>query len=658
MRTTLKRGVGRGAGVDGNGNGHAVFPPETVSAVTRYRQPPPDPPSGLRLLRRILIGTLLAAVAGVAAVTGGSYLYFHQSVAAVRAHSPDVKVAEKRLEVTLPGAAAIALVVGYDHRAGIESGLESRSDTIMLLRADPETKTITMLSFPRDLRVEVHCPPRNGQARPVTYDRISGAYSRCGAGGTLETVKHLTGLPVNYLITVNFHGFKKIVNELGGVWMDIDRRYYNKNLGTAETNYANIDVQPGYQRLNATHALEFVRYRHYDSDFYRLARQQEFVRAFKQQVGQKSRTDLIRKLPGLVSTITDNVEVGAAAESFSGKTVLSYALFAATLPPGHFFQSRLDLEELHEDAAFDVLVDPGDLEAAVTGFETPDVEAPKVANAAALGRRLRRKAPPPARTTLTVLNGNGIAGAAANAAAQLRERGYRTVEPPNGRSADAPTQSFHSKVYYDAANPEAKAAALELQKLLPPADVEPKPKERPLRTLDPGAMLLVVVGQTFHGQLTPATQRTVPKRRPAFVRGDRTVGDGLLTPLRAKVPFTMMVPTVLERTSSPDSTMPVRTYWIKEGKKAVRMVFRSGANDYWGIQQTDWEDAPALADKSFRHVLNDGRTYDFYYSGPKLHMVVLRWRGGTYWVVNSLLDALSNETMIAIAKGLRPLPRS
>src|SRR5436190_13348579 len=212
MRTTLKRGVGRGAAV--NGNGRAIYPPGAVSSVSRYEQPPPAPRSGLRILRRILVATILAILSVAAGIAGGSYLYFHQSVAAVRAHSPDVKVAQKQLDVPLPGAPAIALIVGYDHRQGPESNLESRSDTIMLLRADPATKTLSMLSFPRDLLVAVYCPPKPGQpAPPVTQEKINGAYARCGSAGTLETVKHLTGLSVNYLITVNFHGFREIVNK-------------------------------------------------------------------------------------------------------------------------------------------------------------------------------------------------------------------------------------------------------------------------------------------------------------------------------------------------------------------------------------------------------------------------------------------------------------
>ena len=92
-----------------------------------------------------------------------------------------------------------------------------------------------------------------------------------------------------------------------------------------------------------------------------------------------------------------------------------------------------------------------------------------------------------------------------------------------------------------------------------------------------------------------------------------------------------------------------------KGHKAVRLVFRTGAGEYWGIQESDWDGAPVLADKSFRHDLG-GREFNLFYSGSHLHMAVLETKTGNYWVVNTLLDSLSNETMLAIAKGLRPLP--
>jgi hypothetical protein len=83
-------------------------------------------------------------------------------------------------------------------------------------------------------------------------------------------------------------------------------------------------------------------------------------------------------------------------------------------------------------------------------------------------------------------------------------------------------------------------------------------------------------------------------------------------------------------------------------------VFHNGGNEFWGVQETDFTAAPALGDRSFHRILG-GRAFDLYYSGNHLHMVVLRQGGSTYWVVNTLLDALSNETMLAIAKGLKPL---
>ena len=120
-----------------------------------------------------------------------------------------------------------------------------------------------------------------------------------------------------------------------------------------------------------------------------------------------------------------------------------------------------------------------------------------------------------------------------------------------------------------------------------------------------------------------------------------------------------MLPTVIERSSWTDDEEPARLYWIDgHGKhKALRLVYRMASNEYWGIEQTDWEDAPVLSDKSLTRRIGK-RVYDLYYNGPKLHMVVLNTPKGRYWVVNTLLDRLSNETMIAIAKGLRPLGRA
>src|SRR5205807_5765169 len=163
----------------------------------------------------------------------------------------------------------------------------------------------------------------------------------CGSPGPLETVPPLPGLPVNSKISVSFGGFVATVNKLGGVWTDIDRRYYPKNVGTSETNFANIDLQPGYQLLNGTQALEFVRYRHTDSDLYRLARQQELISAMRQQAAHSLGA---QSVVGLVNWIKEHHYVEIASpqgHDFNLSTIYSYAHFAQGLPSGHVFQTKL-----------------------------------------------------------------------------------------------------------------------------------------------------------------------------------------------------------------------------------------------------------------------------------------------------------------------------
>jgi LCP family protein required for cell wall assembly len=636
-----------------NGNGRAVYPPASLTPMTLYRQPLPERPSRKRVAARIVFWLFAAALMLAVAFVGGAYLWVHESVKAVRAHSADVKRSQQHLNsLPPPGKAAIALVVGYDHRAGVEKDLPSRSDTIMLIRADPQTKSISLLSFPRDLNVPIKCP--NHQ---TFTERINAAYTECGSLGTLETVRALTGLPVNYLITVNFHGFKQIVDRVGGVWIDVDRRYFNNNAGLGPGfTYATINLQPGYQKLDGSQALDYARYRHTDSDLYRVARQQQFVKALKEQVKHSFSPF---KIPGLVGAITHNVEVGVGGKGeLSGSTVLSYALFAYHLPPGHFFQVKIPNLQPYGIGGAELITDPSNIQSAVHDFVNPDVSAPTAANNSALGIKVRSKAPPPSRTSIVVLNGNNVEGAAASAGSALAQRGYRMGVPPNGRPANAPTfDYFHTKVYFRHGDARGKAAAQKVANLFGAADVAPLP--RPLRSLAGRAMLVVVVGATFHNSLAPPPAQTVPKREPAQVVSNPGLALPLLRAVRRRVPFTLQNPTVIESTSSlvpyPDE-VPVRVYRIQGPHKAVRLTFRTAGSEYWGIEETDWKDAPVLADRNFSHVIK-GREYDLYYSGSHLHMVVLRTRPATYWVVNTLLDSLSNETMLAIAKGLRPLPK-
>ena len=638
MRTTLKRGLWRGAAP--NGNGKAVLPPGASSPVSFYRQPEGPSRSRLGLLGKVAMWLGIACLVIATGTAGGAYLYFHESVAAVAAKTPEVRKAARQLDIALPGQPAVALIIGYDARKG--EGTAGRSDTLMLLRADPATDSMSLLSFPRDLRVEIRCPGTN-----PFFDKINAAYATCGPQGSLQTVRLLTGLQINYLITVNFRGFRQIVDRLDGAWIDVDRRYFNDRGGPL--GYATINLRPGYQQLTGRQTLDYVRYRHADSDLYRVARQQQFVKAFKGQIQEKFAPVA---LPKVVNAITNNVEVAqGGGVDVDGGTVLSYALFAYGLPRGRVFQTRIEGLE----GVSDLTTDSENVTKAISTFTHPDIESSEKATAVALGEKRKARAPAPRQTTITVLNGNGVTGSASTAGYLLDRRSYDVVTPPNGLPANAPSfDYFRTQVYFDRSRRGAQEAGQKVANLFASAELKPLPRE--ISQLANGAMLTIVVGQTFHGSLAPAPIDQTPKReRPNVVYGPNAAIDELRE-RRDRVPFPLMVPTVIERSSWTDSTMPARLYWIDDGKKhkAVRLVYRMGSNEYWGVQMTDWDDAPVLADKSHTRRIG-GRVYDLYYNGPKLHMVVLNTPKADYWVVNTVLDRISNETMLAIAKGLRPL---
>ena len=440
------------------------------------------------------------------------------------------------------------------------------------------------------------------------------------------------------------------MNRLGGVWIDVDRRYFNNNAGLSPTfGYAKINLQPGYQLLTGGSALDYVRFRHTDSDLFRVARQQQFVKAMKYQLAHNFS---ITKVPKIIGALTKNIEVGAGG----GRKVVREdgpQLRVLRLPPA--VGPLLPVADPGPDGLQRPPHRPVEHPGAVQDWLQPDVEAARVATAVALGNKVRSSTPTPAQTSVTVLNGNGIEGAAANAGYLLSQRAYRIVPPPDGATGNAPrTNYYSSKVYWNPRVKRSEAAAKSVAKLFAPADAEAMPPE--VRPLGRKAMITVVVGSTFHGTITPAPPVKVPtQREPANVTSNAYDTLTTLRKIQPKVPgIKLEYPSVLESSSSPDRQKPYYAYRIHEGDKAVRLVFRTGAGAYWGIEETSWDEAPILSDKSVHHILK-GRSYDFYYNGPKLHMIVLHEHGDTYWVVNSLLDNISNETMIAIAKGLRPL---
>jgi LCP family protein required for cell wall assembly len=640
MKTTLKRGIGRGAAV--NGNGRAIYPPGVNAPMARYRQPDPPARGPWQVVRSVSLWTLVVAVIVAGGIAGAAYLKTHQFIEAISPKTRADRAAAKHLDVAIPGQPTIALVIGTDRRKGFQAELTGRSDTLILLRADPTTNSLSMLSFPRDLVTTIKCP-----GHPDATDRINAAYAECGTVGSVETVRALTGLPINYFVTVNFRGFMDVVNNLGGVWVDIDHRYLCDP--TTCPDVSKVNLFPGYQRLNATNALAYVRFRHFDSDLYRNARQQLFLKALKQQISAQLGLDT---LFSIVDAVEHNVVVGRGGNrALDPQTLKDYLYFAHGLPSGHVFQSKIE----NLTGGNELFATPEAVSAAVRDFVRPDVNAPEKARDVAFGIKRRSNAPRPRDTTTSVLNGNGVAGSAANAAYILGQRGYKIVLPPTGQTQNAPNfRYFRTTVYFDPAQKGSKAAATKLGDLFGDSVVKPLPAT--FVNLSNGAMATVVVGQNFHGSIAPAPVDKTPTRQPPHVTFNPGLTRSLLAQQSKRVRFRLQVPRVVEASSQLESSAPIRVYGISKGHRAVRLTFQSGASEYWGIEETNWNDAPILADPSFKTKIK-GREYWLYYSGPHLHMVVLRKDGATYWVTNSILDALSNETMLAIARGLAPLPK-
>ncbi len=200
--------------------------------------------------------------------------------------NPSIRNAE--VTIANPGNAQTILVIGSDHRAG-EPFNAANTDTMMLVRLDPKSSTINVVSVPRDLKVTLP-GPGGGQT-----SKINAAYSVGGPALLLKVLKHevFPGLKVNHIVDVNFGGFVALVNAIGCVYTDVDHRYYNN---TALTDYSSINLQPGYQKLCGNDALSFVRFRHTDNDLVRNARQQDFIRWAKAQYSAAELVDNRNKL--------------------------------------------------------------------------------------------------------------------------------------------------------------------------------------------------------------------------------------------------------------------------------------------------------------------------------------------------------------------------
>jgi polyisoprenyl-teichoic acid--peptidoglycan teichoic acid transferase len=518
-----------------------------------FQKPPPEgdhepPPKRKRYWWRFTLASVVI-IAVTAAATSASILLYIGSIADALSHNNKLQSkVERFLAQTNGGEPENILIIGSDKRAS-EPEDPGRSDTTLLLRLDPDRNAIALMSIPRDLKVEI---PGFGT------EKFNAAYTYGGPKLTLQVVKELTGLPINHVVNVDYLGFVRAVDAINCVYVDVDRRYYHSNVGVAPSEeYSEINVQPGYQLLCGKKALQYVRYRHTDTDLVRAARQQNFLSDARQRVpidqlvlGRNELIDIFTKYT--TSDISDT------------KTMLEVLkLFIAS--------RNAEIKEIH----FPAELGPSFV------YASPE----------AIGEAVDK---------------------------------FLGIEASGG-----PRGSLEGSGQAQSKSKKKKSGK---KKHRHKPRVKPKP---------PGDDGLVAAGEA--GELEgKSVARKVSGGFPVFYASR----------LPAEASYV--------ESNSYYHVQDPRVYHFKDtgGKRhaAYRMVAAYGPEyetQYFGVQGIQgWSDPPILDTPSETRTIH-GREYDIFVDGDRVSLIAWHRGDNTYWVSNSLLQSLTNDQMLGMARSAR-----
>lgn len=226
----------------------------------------------------MILGCLLAVLAAAGAAAVFTLEEVHTLRDALNQNAP-LKISQAALASAGWGDPQTLLLVGNDQRKHTTTTpVLPHSNEMLLVRLDPSKPWISMMSIPRELMATIQCP--NGPA--VT--RLNYALTCGGIPTLIRTIKQITGLSINHVVEIDFSNFERAVNNIGCVYSTVDRRYYHVNVPGGE-QYFQINLQPGYQRMCGSQALQFVSYRHGDTSLVRDARDQAFLLDVKKEYG-------------------------------------------------------------------------------------------------------------------------------------------------------------------------------------------------------------------------------------------------------------------------------------------------------------------------------------------------------------------------------------
>jgi LCP family protein required for cell wall assembly len=373
------------------------------------------------------------------------------------------------------------MVMGVDER-GDDVG---RSDTLFVLSIDKKTKQVSMLSVPRDTRVNI---PGHG------YDKINHAYAFGGHKLTQKSVEGLLGMPIDYYMVINIAGFKKIVDAVGGVDIDVEKRMYYDD-PYDDDGGLHINLRQGLQHMNGDTAIQYVRYRDEEGDIGRVGRQQKFVRAVLTQVASPT---IITKLPAIISGINSAIKTDMSTSEMLNLAKLvndasKQGMKADMVPgkPGYINDVSYWLPDIvalreHMAKSLGITMDEKYVTNArreATEYEKAIPKEMKIIEPPKAQTKDDSKSTAPARITVAVVNASGSADAGSKIAAMLRAQGLDVISISSGASQRGTTVI---------SNTDNSSVVSKLKNL-------PFPYSLQINNGGTGATATVIVGKDFAG---------------------------------------------------------------------------------------------------------------------------------------------------------------
>ncbi len=336
---------------------------------------------------------------------------------------------EKKERVTI-------LLLGVDKREG-EHG-PWRTDTMILGTIDPQSKMAGMLSIPRDLWVPI---PGYGENRINSANFIGDRDKYPGGGPALavKAVEYNFGVPVHYYVLLDFDGFEKIIDTIGGVDVNVERTLHDEQYPDPSPDNPDrvktIHFDAGLQHMDGKSALEYARSRRSTSDFDRSHRQMQIILAVREQA---LRLNLIPRVPELMVTLADTVQT-----DLQPGNIITLARWAGEIGPENIKSVVIDpnmtVEHITPTGAWVLLPIRENIRPKVEELFTSPTPAPlplAQPQQEVPVEQINRLAQEGAK--IVVQNGTPTGNLAAQTATFLKKQGYHVVEFSNADRFDYP----------------------------------------------------------------------------------------------------------------------------------------------------------------------------------------------------------------------------